>query len=232
MTITKFNRIGVLEKFTKEEFSLYEPNCRPGGRPDANHNNCPLFGASEGSDEGFIDSKESLREVAERDDAQVRKILGDHGHEMIAFKLKHVGKIPQFDEPKGAPKWFTDFDIPKGTFTVSSIEYMGYQGCPFWKEGIINEDGQSKEIIFPCHARSDGDHTITNNMLGKTIQASQLLPHLILYHHFYEGNVAYRIPPEELIEVLEIRASEFDGFDWDLIKRDPYGVFVNYPQTV
>ena len=93
---------------------------------------------------------------------------------------------------------FSIYDLVKKGFIVDSLRvswdsYMGYQNCPFECKG--NRD----EIL------SDTDFTICNINLNKSIFCSELHPHLIKEHEFFEGNTKYRLDPTLAIEVLDIK---------------------------
>ncbi len=216
------NKVGVVEKFTKDEFALYEPNCRPGG--NGVNKRYPYLGVSHGSDAGFIHERETLEHVAKTDDARVRDLLGEHGHEMIALKLLHVLGDKEFDDD------MVVFNTTKGAFTVDKKTWAGNQGCPFWKEVPSGDDGKEMTHVY-CRGRGGVDYTITNTKLGLSKRVSALLPHLIFFHHFYEGDTEYRVSPEEFVELLEIKASEFSGTDWSIIERNEKGFIVGFKDT-
>jgi hypothetical protein len=217
------NKAGTVDNFTDEEFASYEPNCRPGGN-GVNEKHC-FLGLSFGSDAGFIDDKEALKDVALRDHHKVVELLGPHGHDMIALKLTQC-----FGSEENDKFISTIVSLPpcRENFSVQTQSWCGNQGCPFWKEIMFKsvDDKPEEATVSPCGGVGGCDHTITNLKTGESMTISALMSHLIFYHHFYEGNTSYRTDPEKLIRLLEIDPKMFDGAKWDVIARDEKGVFI------
>lgn len=116
-------------------------------------------------------------------------------YEMIYKKLENLIVLGMRD---------TSEKLIEGKFRVTlGSSSLGYQICPFSK---IHDDNVGPFTIFPlvC-SRGNYDVTITNMIINKSIHFSSLLPHLIQVHNFFEGKVKYRLDPEEIVEVLELR---------------------------
>ena len=210
----ELNRVGVVERFTREEFDRYERNCRPHTDGSDTSGLTSFFLSRGASKTGFIGPNQPLKAVVEWDDRDVRRLLGEHGHEMIALKLLQVCGNRQFDGMK-------KLQFSPDQFSVKGVEYMGYQACPFWKA-----DDHAPGGGLACCGTGAGDYTIVNENTGKRIVMSDLMPHLILFHHFYEGTVPHRTSPKHLIDVLEVEASDFEGTDWGFVQRDAAGCIV------
>ncbi len=72
-------------------------------------------------------------------------------------------------------------------FTRTSTFYMGTQECP-----------------FGCDVSTGEDIDITRVSDGKHLKCSGLMPHLIRDHHFFEGNVPYRVSPISIINFFNM----------------------------
>lgn len=96
------------------------------------------------------------------------------------------------------PGKFTDDKIQEkiidGKFKVNVTQWRGSQECPFHRIGNIS----CGRIQF-----SNTDFKVTRVSDGKTISFPGLMPHLIESHHLFEGNVPYRIEPEEVVEFFK-----------------------------
>jgi hypothetical protein len=209
------NKAGFVESFTDEEYELYEPQCRPDHDRVKNRKNA-FLGFDFYSDTGFISDQDSLKDVAQRDAKFVTEKLGEHGHQIIAIKLKMVVMKISFQnlQEKNSGGLLEELEQKVGPwneedFKVEQIEYCGNQGCPFFKKVMVKDEetGKETEEFAKCgHPGSSGgvDYTITNLKNGKVLKSSPLNNHLIFHHHFYEGDVPYRVDPALAIEVLDI----------------------------
>lgn len=83
--------------------------------------------------------------------------------------------------------------LVEGIYRRIRHQYNGVQECPF-------EDDAG---IFCCECRSV-DYEITKLSSQETLTVSALTIHLIRDHHFFEGNVRYRIDPKTVIRILEV----------------------------
>ncbi len=212
------NKAGTVDTFTDDDFKYYENNCRPGGC-GVNDRHC-FFGISYGSDEGFIDDKESLKDVAFRDHKKVTELLGPHGHDMIAITLGHL-----FEQNDTFIATIVDLPQSRQNFSIETQNWSGNQGCPFWKEVTSDEKKADEKLhISECGGCGGGDFTIKNLKTGEILQISSLMNHLILYHHFYEGNTSYRADPERMSRILEVDPKLFENAKWEVIARDEKGI--------
>jgi hypothetical protein len=218
------NIVGTVENFTEQEFTDYEIKCRPGGGGVNDRHS--FLGISYGSDEGFIDANESLKDVALRDHQRVVELLGPHGHEMIALRMSQT--LSDSNDEYIATI-VPELPNIRGHIVVEKIEYLGNQGCPFWKEIMFKkyDDKNEEASLSECGGAGGVDFIVTNKKNNETIKFSALMPHMIFYHHFYEGNVPNRVDPEKLIKLFEIEPKLFANAKWDVIARDEKGVFVS-----
>lgn len=217
------NIVGTVESFTEEEYSNYESNCRPGGNGVNEHH--AFLGMTLGSSNGFIDHNESLKQVAIRDHKTVVDLLGPHGHDMIALRLSQSMSSSNDGNDAYIASIVPDLPHIRDHLELTTQSFCGSQGCPFWKEVLHrhSDTAEEKLSVSVCGGTGSSDYTITNKNNGLTMQISSLMPHLIYYHHFYEGNVSNRVDPVLLIQLLEIDPTQFKNAKWAL--RDDKGVF-------
>jgi hypothetical protein len=172
-----------------DALKYFEERCRP----DHNHEkNSQLmtYGNDLYSDSGFLNDTESLYDVCKQDDEYVKNILGEDGHNIIARALiSIICNSPKFKEDY--PEMFCDIDTSK--YEVKKETWLGTQYCPFVDESTW-KCGNSRLPQF-----GGTDFEITNKKTGEVLKVSLLHVHLIYYHHFYEGNVEYRLSPESII---------------------------------
>jgi len=90
------------------------------------------------------------------------------------------------------PDLYIDTDSENFQVKMKS-PWLGCQLCPF-----VNKD---QVCVTPNKIPNyaDRDFIITNKLTGETLEVNLLIPHLIYYHHFYEGHVPHRISPTKLI---------------------------------
>jgi len=159
------------------------------------------------SQEGFLLEWESLREVMTRDEAALKEL--GITHKQVADRLRYVmGRASHLC-------WEIQDDvddiwkrIDRG-FTVGGVKvtwrsWCGYQNCPF---GCADDMECAYGIQFPKErhreALSDTDYTMSNAQ--GSLFVSELLPHLIEHHHFFEGGTKYRVDPAICVKVLDIK---------------------------
>lgn len=135
---------------------------------------------------GFLDSKESLLDIVKRDAIILGKL--NVSYEQIAQWLTSVMVFGKFVNNK------LEDAVVDEKFRVNSTSWRGSQECPF--HGISNIS--CGRITF-----ANTDFKVTRISDGKTLSFSGLMPHLIENHHFFEGNVPYRIEPEEVVEFFK-----------------------------
>jgi len=152
------------------------------------------------STQGFLKKNEKLQDVINQDEKTLKEL--NITYDQIANRIEYVQKRAsylswKFDKENiNADYWE---EIKKG-FMVDGLKvtwesYCGYQGCPYECEG--------KDAL------SDSDFTIMNPDIKKTIFCSELHPHLIRKHKFFEGHTKYRLDPKIAIEVLKIKPGVF-----------------------
>ena len=221
------NKAGYVEDFTPEEYALYELHCRPDHDREKNNKLC-FMGFDFYSDTGFISDEDSLKDVALRDSKYVIEKLGAHGHEIIAIKLMMVTTNKSFEvlqelNGDGFAEHLKDHYLgPSGDdfFSVKHVSYNGNQGCPFFEKrtfrttrddpSLLANDANAKKVkeeFAQCGFSGNAsgcDYEITNLKTKKVLKGATLQTHLVYHHHFYEGDVRYRLNPKDVIEVLEI----------------------------
>jgi hypothetical protein len=80
------------------------------------------------------------------------------------------------------------------TLRVFVINWGGSQKCPFQSDSDESYHG---------YDYGASDVVITNVDNGKILRFSNLLPHMIKHHHFFEGLLCfYRVEPEAIIDVI------------------------------
>lgn len=150
------------------------------------------------SESGFLKKDEFLREVIDNDTKYLKSV--GVTHEQISGKLEElINKYQESqrkdDKPPGSKTHSReDKFVTIDNFKISSVQYRGYQDCPF----------KNKDFDKDPKSRGSCDYTITNIKTNESIKFGDLLIHLISRHHFFEGNVDYRLDPKIAINVLEI----------------------------
>lgn len=157
------------------------------------------------SSEGFLSLEDDLETIYEND---------------LQF-LNHIGISPQqiADHLKGfieKAKEIQDFSLEKliGTkykISGSSTSTNGYQECPFpSKHGGNCFEGRN-------------DYKVTNRFTNESITFTDLGIHLIEKHGFFQGHTPYRIDPSKVIQVLDLKAGEYQKIlikEWKWISGD------------
>jgi hypothetical protein len=148
------------------------------------------------SDEGFLKTGEKLQDIIDKDE----KTLKDLGitYNQIADRLtyvtkraKHIAWLWAQDNTESDYFKHVDKGIIVDNLKIKWVSYCGYQECPY--------DCEGQESL------SDTDFTITDVKTSTSIFCSELHPHLIRKHHFFEGHTKYRLDPKTAIEVLGIQ---------------------------
>lgn len=172
-----------IDDLSGEELRLIEGRMRPGRY----------------SQQGFLGPEESLRQVIERDSRFLRE--RDITHEQIADRLDYlVGKYKRTNElarreanARGSLLERKVDAVPGGKLRVDGR--FGWQTCPWALKDTDTE---------PSCGMTDLDWDYRNTS-GDELSFSDLIPHLIRDHHFFEGASPYRVDPERAITVLDIR---------------------------
>lgn len=127
---------------------------------------------------GFLKKGEKLMDVLKRDNATLKQLQLDP--KSLAFRLDELFKrVQNFDD-------YTARMEQRG-IEMFILQTRGFQECPFEE---------------PHCPRASLELVINLKSTGKTYTISELLPHLISEHGFFEGDVPYRIGPEELNQLL------------------------------
>lgn len=132
--------------------------------------------------EGFLRRDEKLQDVINQDEETLKRL--NVTYERIADRLQEI-------QEKAIKQWNDFKDVNVEDLKVKCTGYLGYQDCPW---GCKGRD-----------ALSDHDFTIINPAVNQAIFCSQLHPHLIRKHKFFEGHTKYRVDPEIAIRILNIR---------------------------
>jgi hypothetical protein len=161
------------------------------------------------SQAGFIAEDQDLLDVCQKDAA----FLKEKGitHEQIADCLETVITKARYLFHQYHSSSNDRINDPRLNAIVEEMvcvpEYpstCGTQECPFSKDlrGPKTWCGEGKSLI-----------TIINRISGKCLKnITELHPHLIRDHHFFEGDTEYRLDPECAIDVLGIKP----GVDYKL----------------
>ncbi len=130
--------------------------------------------------EGFIGTDtRKLVDILIEDDAAVKRL--NLTHQEIALKM--------IDFRNAGIKGLGEFISMSPHFEVRTESVRGKLPCPFGDPGI-----------FP-----KSNTTVRNLKLNKEVTFTELNIHMIYAHGFYEGHgSAFRISPQELVDVLEI----------------------------
>jgi hypothetical protein len=173
-----------IEDMSREHFKTLEKRLKPG----------------EASASGFLGNGEFLDSIVHADRATLQKL--GITHKQIADKL-HGLFVKAFTAWKRELEKTGNEDsyyqarekgvlLEKGRFHVSARGWKSPQFCP-WEDG----------------AGGRHDFVIKNTRTGETLQLSELIPHLVKEHHFFEGKAThYRLDPKHAVKVLELKPGE------------------------
>lgn len=87
-----------------------------------------------------------------------------------------------------------------GNLIFTPTHYMGWQDCPFGCTEELREIHKDE-----ANTTASSDYLVVNADTKESIFFSELHPHLIRDHHFFEGHTKYRLDPERCIRVLNIK---------------------------
>jgi hypothetical protein len=162
---------------------------------------------------GFLGPNESLEVVIAQDEQALARL--GISHDQVANTLETI--IENVHEQEKALPWDqrserqTNFPSPRrpeanplfsknhlpdtsigylvGSLQVFIHQWRGFQNCP-----------------WGCADVGSFDFMILNRKTGESFSAPALIIHLIRVHHFFEGvSSPYRVDPERVFRVLEIR---------------------------
>lgn len=140
------------------------------------------------SQEGFLALGENLYTVYKTDHDTLERL--GVTYDQVATKLEEVikaGKEHSLEQSKF------------GNLTITPNPSFGWQYCPFGCTEELMEIGRNKEDTTGSY-----EFTVVNEDTGEKLFFSDLHPHLIRDHHFFEGHTKYRLDPEQCIRVLNI----------------------------
>jgi hypothetical protein len=134
--------------------------------------------------EGFLGSEaRDLAAILDDDGAQVRR--RGLTHERIAQRMREL-------RDAGAAGLGEFLDVPPH-FQVRVESVRGKLPCPFGDRCLVQK----------------GFTVVKNRSSGGEITFTDLAVHLIEAHGFYQGRGSpYRLEPDEIVEVLEVRREE------------------------
>ena len=141
------------------------------------------------SEDGFLNKREKLLKVCQRDQKTLDKL--GITYDDIANALDHIEKI--VNESHYNP--LHESGIIHGHLEIRVTGYFGHQECPF---------EELEEYEHLKQGKGSYDFNVINTFTNETLFFSALHSHLIRYHHFFEGHTAYRLDPEQCVKVLEI----------------------------
>ena len=146
---------------------------------------------------GFLDEDQELEEIIEKDRKTI-EIMGVNRTYILALLLHMIlwsKKGYSNDENKHL------YIAPNGRFyKLIAYKYNDIpQDCP-WRtvKGECNKENVNTEYIL--YDIKEGK-SLFNNLPEPIMVVSELLPHLIESHEFFEGG-GYRISPEVIVEIL------------------------------
>lgn len=168
------------------------------------------------SNSGFLKNNEQLMDVILKDKKTLEKqnitykqivdrltTLTNKYYRLIKLKESHEETKYKLIRGKTIGEWKKIYCIEYGEglqlvenkFLISAITYMGAQECPFQSQNDKEYHGFDY---------GDTDFTIVNLNNNKKIWFNTLLIHMIDKHSFFEGNVAHRLDPINIINTIEL----------------------------
>lgn len=157
---------------------------------------------------GFLSPSESLDSVIQRDLVTLRsksispEQVGDRLESIIgqAHRLVELGRLGLVRLDRGAAWALNNGKGPgvrvEGRYRVLARQWRGSQECPF-------EDSLGN--VCEAASYSSADYKIDNLATGEQVRFPGLIIHLARDHHFFEGNVPYRLDPGDAVEGLELQ---------------------------
>ena len=158
--------------------------------------------------EGFLDHTQTLASVITSDSATIQKLgithkqIGDRLESLMGQATRQVEFIAHFPYDNNSEVEEEQETIEE-VFLVAVERWMGLQFCPFFYEEVKDEESIGTRVY--CCGSTSQDCTIYNKRQKRSVTFSGLMPHLVRDHHFFEGNTSYRLNPEWVIHVLEIK---------------------------
>lgn len=147
---------------------------------------------------GFLAPGQALMEAARKDQKTLRERRVSY--ETIAGRLVDITTAALLRLEKSSTKPVL---VENGRFEVQVHgPYPTPQFCPFSPEDD-SDASPLKKWNNDCPS-SRFNYVIKNVLNKKEIEMGGLLPHLIGVHHFFLGEVPYRLDPVKTLEVLEL----------------------------
>lgn len=178
--------------------------------PDC-HEMTSLLRPGHSSSVGFLDHKESLDSVLSEDDHMLEKL--GVTHKQISDRLVTLIEKRKWLLHKASITGDCSFcdnrDIlVEGKYKMGSCHWLGYQDCPICS---------FLKIKAGREALSDCDYTIECD--GGSFTFSELIPHLVGGHHFFEGHTKHRLDPLVVVKALGIVKGQDYSPKWEEEKR-------------
>ena len=132
---------------------------------------------------------------------QFQYVIDEYHNGYSESYVRSRGIIERWRTDLGIPREFIDtyighqFENKSSNFLVMMNSYLGSQVCPFKSKDDSKYYG---------YEYGNKDYIIKNKTTGRVLEYSSLLPHMIRYHHFFEGSVHHRIDPSEIIDFFGI----------------------------
>ncbi|MDE3045730.1 MAG: hypothetical protein KGJ02_03705 [Verrucomicrobiota bacterium] len=147
-----------------------------------------IFQPGGASDVGFLAANESVVTVCDADDATLQKI--GITYQQIADKLNAV--------------------MAKAKTISNHHLLVGQRNMPIIVEGRLKveylDNGLgSQECPFGDDAKGSLNYKVSHLQTRESFSFPQLGPHLIEEHNFFEGHTDYRMEPETMCRVLELK---------------------------
>jgi len=199
----------LIEDLSPAAISRIEENMRPGAF----------------SDSGFLGPHERLVDVVRRDERQLAKLaltteqIADR-LESIVLQAYRLRDLRDQEDPGSSPTMLYELGIVEGRYEVMHTQFFGFQECPF--ENTAGE---------PCSATHGTDFHVRCRDDERELHFAGLAIHLIRDHHFFEGNVHYRIDPGKVAEFLQLEPGWSYAPEWvqegeQLVPLTPQGEFL------
>ncbi len=178
---------------------------------------------SDYSSEGFLAPNQRLLDVLESDYLALQTLERTYPEmaELAAIVLKEKTRFgpAQLNLLQRFLRFFEDVSerkrIDDKEYSILNIGSGGFQTCPWGCEGKDNYEykttgcGTTYVMLEQGELPDDEDFRIED--LTRTLAESSFLvvtdltPHLIASHYFFEGETPYRTDPERLVRVFDVK---------------------------
>jgi hypothetical protein len=151
---------------------------------------------------GFLDEEESLLDVVRRDE-ETLAALGIEP-KRIADRLLELLVAANEDFQAENNRVPTNGLIVNGRYHIYGFDVTvrRFPTCPF-----ESDDGQLCDGHRACEQFTAHDFAIVNGITGLRFGFPILALHMITDHHFFEGNVQYRVDPVMAARTLDLTSS-------------------------